>query len=78
MNRRLAAYRSQLDSDESDQSHAIAEPTSPPSSSSSDSCKAGQSVIVKAVPSVAEFPGQPKECRKLPPRLPIPKWDVDD
>ncbi|KAG1898958.1 uncharacterized protein F5891DRAFT_981379 [Suillus fuscotomentosus] len=47
------------------------------SSSSGVSCdyKPGQSVIVKDVPSVADAV---TGWRKLPPRLPIPKWDVDD
>ncbi|KAG1816296.1 hypothetical protein DFJ58DRAFT_850463 [Suillus subalutaceus] len=46
-------------------------------SGSSVSCnyEPGQSMIVKDVPSVAEAA---TGWRKLPPRLPIPKWDADD
>ncbi|OAX32473.1 hypothetical protein K503DRAFT_805199 [Rhizopogon vinicolor AM-OR11-026] len=84
LNKRFAAYREQLDATESDTLDP-AEPTSsesgeclsPTSSTSSGSYKPGQSVIVKAVPSVAESPEQPKGWKKLPPRLPIPKWDVE-
>ncbi|KAG1726889.1 uncharacterized protein EDB91DRAFT_1254136 [Suillus paluster] len=39
-------------------------------------CKLRQSVIVKALPSVVEVPEPTKGWRK--PRLPIPKWDIDD
>lgn len=48
------------------------------SSSDSYDYKPGQSVIVKDVSSVAEVPEPVKGWRKLPPRLPIPKWDVDN
>ncbi|KAG1726960.1 uncharacterized protein EDB91DRAFT_1350413 [Suillus paluster] len=48
--------------------------SSSPSSQSFD-CEPGQSVIVKTVPEVSE---PAKGWRKLPRRLPIPKWDVDD
>lgn len=47
----------------------------PSNSSASCSYKPGQSVIVKDLPSVAEAA---TGWRRLPPRLPIPKWDVDD
>jgi hypothetical protein len=47
----------------------------PSSSSASCSYRLGQSVIVKDLPSIAEAA---TGWRKLPPRLPIPKWDVDD
>ncbi|KAG1882384.1 hypothetical protein F4604DRAFT_1743785, partial [Suillus subluteus] len=46
----------------------------PSGSSASCNYKPGQSVIVKDVPSVAEAA---TGWRKLPPRLPIPKWDID-
>ncbi|KAG1806175.1 uncharacterized protein BJ212DRAFT_1303700 [Suillus subaureus] len=43
--------------------------------SASCSYEPGQSMIVKDVPAVAEAA---TGWQKLPPRLPIPKWDVDD
>lgn len=86
---KLIAQRSKSNSAESeptDRLRATAEPPSsgttespsPSSSASSASYKPGYSVIIKAVPSVAGFPEQPKVWKRLPPRLPIPKWDVDD
>lgn len=75
--KRRAAQCSQSDTIEVEiQACAADSPESIPSSSSA-SCnyKPGQSVIVKDLPSVAEAA---TGWRRLPPRLPIPKWDVDD
>ncbi|KAG0700194.1 hypothetical protein DFH29DRAFT_876723 [Suillus ampliporus] len=56
------------------------EPTFSTSSASSQlyDCQLRQSVIAKTVPSVADVAKPTKVWKKLPSRLPIPKWDVDD
>ncbi|KAG2339569.1 hypothetical protein BDR05DRAFT_967746 [Suillus weaverae] len=75
--KRRSAQRSQSDAIEEEiRARGVDSRESIPSSSSA-SCnyELGQSVIVKDVPSVAEAAAG---WRRLPPRLPIPKWDVDD
>ncbi|KAG1726962.1 uncharacterized protein EDB91DRAFT_1165152 [Suillus paluster] len=75
-----ATQRSQLDAVESETGpRATASPGSGErSSSTSYDCEQGQSVIAKAVPSVADVPEPANGWKKLPPRLPIPNRDVDD
>ncbi|KAG2098444.1 uncharacterized protein F5147DRAFT_714006 [Suillus discolor] len=76
--KRRAAQRSQSDAIIEVEIRACAadsQESIPSSSGVSCDYKPGQSVIVKDVPSVAEAV---TGWRKLPPRLPIPKWDVDD
>ncbi|KAG1729470.1 hypothetical protein EDB19DRAFT_120349 [Suillus lakei] len=75
--KRRAAQRSQSDAIEEEIRARAADlrESIPSSSSASYDYELGQSVIVKDVPSAAE---PANGWRKLPPRLPIPKWDVDD
>jgi hypothetical protein len=72
-----AVQRSQSDAIEVEIRARAADSRESVPSGSSASCnyEPGQSVIIKDVPSVAEAA---TGWRKLPPRLPIPKWDVDD
>ncbi|KAG2158572.1 uncharacterized protein EDB93DRAFT_1118967, partial [Suillus bovinus] len=75
--KRRSAQRSQSDVIEVELRARPADSRESTPSSSSASCnyEPGQSVIVKDVPSDAKAA---TGWRKLPPRLPIPKWDVDD
>ncbi|KAG2064445.1 hypothetical protein BDR04DRAFT_1110074 [Suillus decipiens] len=77
LGKRCAAQRSQSDAIEVEvRAHAAdSRAFIPGGSSVSRNYKPGQSVIVKDLPSIAEVA---TGWRKLPPRLPIPKWDVDD
>ncbi|KAG2362427.1 hypothetical protein BDR07DRAFT_1406905 [Suillus spraguei] len=77
LGKRCADQRSQSDAIEVEiRAHAADSQASIPSGSSvSRNYKPGQSMIVKDLPSVAEAV---TGWKRLPPRLPIPKWDVDD
>ncbi|KAG1882365.1 hypothetical protein F4604DRAFT_1743709 [Suillus subluteus] len=76
-NKRCSAQRSHPDAIKVEIRTRAADSRESIHSSSSASCnyEPGQSMIVKDVPAVAEAA---TGWRKLPPRLPIPKWDADD
>ncbi|KAG1729211.1 uncharacterized protein EDB91DRAFT_1160021, partial [Suillus paluster] len=82
LGKRRATQRSQLDGVEPDtrlRAAASPEPRerTPSSLNAVYDCEPGQSVIIKDIPFVAEVSEPVRGWRKLPPRLPIPKWDID-